>query len=110
MKKLCVGVLLAFGLLSAQTVSATPCTLCTIYNPCDTICEHCYPGLEGPGYWIDGGYCWGEMVVGSCGDYGPCSGQPASSWSCESVVDQGVNPEPGAQSLPDLILTAPPAH
>lgn len=100
MKKLCVGVLLAFGLLFAQTASAKPCTICVPYDPCDTICEHCYPGLEGPGYWTGDGYCWGEMVAGSCGDYGPCSGQPTSNWSSEPFMDQDVDPDEGLGYCP----------
>lgn len=109
MKKLCVGILLASALLFAQPASAEPCGLCQSYYPCDWACEHCVAGREGPGLW-EGGYCWGEVVAGTCGDIGQCSGQPCTSNWYEPAVDQGANPERGAQSLPALMPTAPPIH
>lgn len=100
MKKLCVGVLLGLALLFAQTVSAAPCTICSPYDTCDRMCEHCYPGLGGPGWWYADETCWGDMVVGSCGDYGPCSGQPASNWHSAPFMDQDVNPDEGLSLCP----------
>ena len=94
MKKLCVGVLLALALLSAQTASAAPCGLCQAYYPCDWPCEHCVEGREGPGLWDLEGNCWGEIVEGTCGDIGQCSGQPSTAnW----------------YDAPVLMSTAPPS-
>lgn len=101
MKKLCVGVLFASALLFAQTASAEPCGLCQAYYPCYWPCERCVGG-----WWYDG-YCTGEVVEGTCGDIGQCSGKSrTSNWS--TVVDRGVNPERCAQSLPALMQAAPP--
>jgi len=88
MKKLCVGILLASALLFAQTASAEPCGLCQAYYPCWWSCEHCRPGLGGPGYWYDG-YCMGDIESGTCGDIGQCTGErSALNWLFEPVVDQ----------------------
>jgi hypothetical protein len=112
MKKLCVGVLFALALLFAQTASAEPCGLCQSYYPCTWACEHCVRGLEGPGYWVDG-YCWGEVVYGTCGDIGQCGANPCTStWAGEAAKEENkaVNPEQGAQSLPFLMSIIPPSH
>ena len=94
MKKLCVGVLLASALLFATPASAGPCWgVCQAYYPCSWSCEHCYPGLGGPGYWTVDGYCMGDEVSGTCGDINQCSGQPTSNWGSEPVADQGVDLE-----------------
>jgi hypothetical protein len=74
MKKLCVGVLLVLALFFAQTAYAEPCGLCQAYYPCYWPCEHCVEGNGGPGLWEIGGGCWGEIVGGTCGDIGQCSG------------------------------------
>jgi hypothetical protein len=103
MKKLCVGVLLASAWLFAQRASAEPCGLCQAYYPCSWPCEHCVESREGPGLWVDGGYCWGEIVSGTCGDIGQCSAPRTSNRCSEPVVDR-------AQSLPALKPIAPPVH
>ena len=101
MKKLCVGVLLASALLFAQTASADPCGLCQAYYPCSWPCEHCTK------LWTIDGYCTGEVIQGTCGDVGQCTG-PRSNWHYEPVVDQGVHPEACVQPLPALTPAAPP--
>ena len=109
-KLLCVGLLLALALLFAQTASADPCGLCQSYYPCSWGCENCVAGRDGPGLWFEDGSCWGDIVEATCGDSGQCSGQPSdSNWSY-APVDQGVNSEQGAQSLPALMPTDPPTH
>jgi hypothetical protein len=105
MKKLCVGVLLALALLCAQKASAAPCGICQSYYPCYWTCENCVEGRSGPGLWIEDGYCWGDIEESTCGI---CRQSRASNWY--TAVDQGVNPERGAQSLPFLMPTAPPTH
>jgi len=105
MKKLCVGVILASALLFAQRVSAEPCGLCQAYYPCSWSCEKCVRGLEGPGLWSQDGYCWGEVVETTCGEFGQCSGQLLTSTSCFApAAGQGAQPSP--PSMP----AAPPAH
>jgi hypothetical protein len=105
MKKLCIGVLLASALLFAQTASAEPCGICQAYYPCSWSCENCEPGFGGPGLWVDGGYCWGEVVESTCGESGQCSGLLSASNACfESVVHQG------AQSSPTPMPAAPQSH
>lgn len=91
MKKLCVGVLFAMALLFAQTASASPCGLCQAYYPCSWACEHCYPGMGGPGYWTVDGYCWGDEVQGTCGDIGQCSGQPSAFENEQAAADPGAD-------------------
>lgn len=73
MKKVCIGLLLVSGLLFAQAASADPCGLCQAYYPCYWPCEHC------TGLWTIDGYCMGEVIQGTCGDVGQCTGQPAPS-------------------------------
>ncbi|HEV8577759.1 MAG TPA: hypothetical protein VGX68_01655 [Thermoanaerobaculia bacterium] len=103
MKKLCVGMLLASALLFAQAVSADPCGLCQAYYPCYWPCEHC------TGLWTIDGYCQGEVIEGTCGDIGQCSGQPgASACSYTPVIDQAVHSESAAQPLPILMPAVPP--
>lgn len=90
MKKFYAGALLMLISLFAQTAAAAPCTLCDIYHRCDTLCEHCFEGRFGPGLWVVDGYCWGEEVSGTCGDFGPCREQfQATSWSFEPAIDSG---------------------
>lgn len=110
MKKLCVGLFFALALLCAQTASAEPCGLCQAYYPCDWSCEHCVRGPEGPGFWFEGGYCWGEVVSGTCGDIGQCGWNPCTSTSPNAPAedDKAVSLEPGAQSLFFLMPIAPP--
>lgn len=97
MKKLCVGVLLASALLFAQTASAEPCGLCQAYYPCSWSCEHCRPGMGGPGFWTFDGYCWGDIEYGTCGDIGQCSGErSASSWLFEQPSPAPTPPAPAA--------------
>lgn len=84
MKKLCVGVLLASAFLFAQAASADPCGLCQAYYPCDWSCEHCVEGMGGPGLWTNDGYCWGEVMSGTCGDTGQCSGPNCGNGLCQS--------------------------
>jgi hypothetical protein len=111
MKKLGVGVFLALAFLFAQTASAEPCGRCQAYYPCDWSCEHCVRGIEGPGYWIEDGYCWGEVVYGTCGDIGQCGANPCTStWPPNAPAgdDKSVTPEQGAQSLLFLMPIAPP--
>jgi hypothetical protein len=99
MKKLCVGVLLALALLSAQAAFADPCGLCQAYYPCSWSCEHCV-GIGGrPALWIDGN-CTGEVVSGTCGDVGQCSGLQASIWSCEPAATPAPAPAPAAAASP----------
>jgi hypothetical protein len=84
MKSLCVGVLLALTFLVAQKASADPCGLCQAYYPCSWSCENCVAGREGPGLWVDGGYCWGTVEEATCGD----SGQSAASrfWPASRTI------------------------
>ena len=85
MKKLWIGILLASALLFAPSASADPCGLCQAYYPCYWPCEHC------TGLWTIDGYCMGEIIQGTCGDIGQCTGQP-SAWNGEEpAVDPGVN-------------------
>lgn len=109
-KTLFVGVLLASALLFAPTASADPCGLCQAYYPCWWPCEHCV-GIGGrPALWIDGN-CMGEVVSGTCGDVGQCSGGLLTAIeSCAPAVDRGIHPEPGAQALPAQMPTAPAVH
>lgn len=107
MKKLCVGVLLASALLFAQKASAEPCGLCQAYYPCSWSCEDCVAGFGGPGLWIDGGGCWGEVVESTCGESGQCSGLAlAASWHPMPVWTA----ERSAQLLLAQILSAPSAR
>jgi hypothetical protein len=111
MKKLFVGVLLASALLFAQMASAGACGYdCQSFSPCYWACQDCVAGSGGPGYWIGDGECWGDIVDSTCGEYGQCGQPRASNWYAEPVVDQGVNLERCAQSLPALMPTAPPIH
>lgn len=97
MKKLCVGVFLASALLFAPSAFAEPCGLCQAYYPCSWSCEHCVESSSGPGLWIDGGGCWGDVVPGTCGDTGNCRGYfSASTGSSESVVSRDVKRSRGA--------------
>lgn len=113
MKKLCVGLLLALGLLFAQTASAEPCGLCQAYYPCSWSCEHCVAGFGGPGLWTFDGYCWGEVVEGTCGDIGQCGWHSLTSNSNhEPSVDQGVKASRVADSAvlgKTLVGWRPPA-
>lgn len=110
MKKLCVGVFLASALLCAQMASASACGLCQSYYPCDWGCEHCVRSFEGPGLWIEDGYCWGEVVYGTCGDIGQCGQQHCSSTGLNTPTgdNKAVDPGQGAQSLFFLMPIAPP--
>ena len=105
-KTLCLGVLLASALLFAPSASADPCGLCQAYYPCSWPCEHCV-GIGGrPALWIDGN-CMGEVVSGTCGDVGQCSGLTAIE-SCAPAA--GVQPERVAQASPDPMPAAPPSR
>lgn len=95
MKRLCLGVLLALVLLSAQTISAqTPCTLvCQPEYPCDYSCDLC---VGDPGLWEVGGGCWGDIVEGTCGDIGQCGAEPNCNedWTYDDPGSyQGAEPE-----------------
>lgn len=96
MKKLCVGVLLAFGLLFAQTASAGPCGICQSPDPC-TACENCVRGFGGPGLWIEDGYCWGDIEPGTCGY---CPEQLTSDGHSAPFMDQDVDPDEGLSYCP----------
>ena len=108
MKKLCLGVLLASALLFAQKASAEPCGLCQAYYPCSWSCEDCVAGFGGPGLWIDGGGCWGEVVESTCGESGQCSGGQslAASWHSAPVWTA----ERSTQLLLAQITSAPSAR
>lgn len=105
MKKLCFGVLLGLALLFPQIASASACGLCQSYYPCDWACEHCVRSFEGPGLWIEDGYCWGTIVPGVCGNIiGSCPqyGVPDG----EFLMSSGGNSAQGACSSA-LMPTAP---
>jgi hypothetical protein len=90
MKKLTAGLLLGFALLFAQAASASPCSICQPYYPCSWTCENCVRSIEGPGMWIEDGYCWGEMQESTCGESGICAHQSSASPSFFENADQSI--------------------
>jgi hypothetical protein len=93
MKKLCAGLFLVSALF-AQMASATACSLCQPSYPCSWTCEICARGIEGPGLWIEDGYCWGEMRESTCGESGVCAHQASATPSFfeNTVTAQGCAP------------------
>ena len=106
MKKLCVGVVLGLALLFAQNASADPCGLCHSYYPCHWTCEDCVPAWGQPGLWDYDGFCWGEIVQTTCGEFYQwswCNESPSALSSCQApFLGQDGNPASAPAAAPSL--------
>lgn len=106
MKKLCVGVMLGLALLFAQKASAAPCGLCSSNYPCHWACEDCVPGRGTPGLWDLDGYCWGDIVETTCGEFYQwswCTEPLSASSACQTpFLGQSGDPASAPAVAPSL--------